>query len=67
MDAGRSRVSVRRNVQALSGVVIRQRPRVGSRAVIPSLAYGRPFLEELAPMIRIAITAEAYEANRETQ
>jgi hypothetical protein len=29
--------------------------------------YGRPFLEELAPMIRIAIAAEAYEANRETQ
>ena len=26
-----------------------------------------PFLEELAPMIRVAITAEAYEANRETQ
>jgi hypothetical protein len=29
--------------------------------------YGRPFLEELAPMIRIAITAEASGANRETQ
>jgi hypothetical protein len=29
--------------------------------------YGQPFLEELAPMIRIAITSEAYEANRETQ
>jgi hypothetical protein len=27
---------VRRSVQALSGFVIRQRPRVGSRAVIPS-------------------------------
>jgi hypothetical protein len=36
MDAGRSRVLVRRSVQALSGFVIRQRPRVGSRAVIPS-------------------------------
>jgi hypothetical protein len=35
-DAGRSRVSVRRSVQVLSGVVIRQRPGVGSRAVIPS-------------------------------
>ncbi len=34
--AGRIRVSVRRSVQALSGFVIRQRPRVGSRAVIPS-------------------------------
>ena len=60
-DAGRSRVSVRRAVQALSGFVVRQRPRVDSRAVIPSLAwhrpqsrvtkrrrYGRPVLEDLA-------------------
>ena len=60
-DAGRSRVSVRRTVQAVSGFVIRQRPRVDSRAVIPSLAwhrpqsrvtkrrrYGRPVLEDLA-------------------
>jgi hypothetical protein len=29
--------------------------------------YGRPFLEELALMIRIAMTADADEANRETQ
>jgi hypothetical protein len=29
-DAGRSRVSVRRSVEAVSGFVIRQRPRVGS-------------------------------------
>jgi hypothetical protein len=29
--------------------------------------YGRPFLEELASMISIAIPAEAHEANRETQ
>ena len=35
-DAGRSRVSVRRSVQAVSGFVIRQRPRFSSRAVIPS-------------------------------
>ena len=35
-DAGRSRVSVRRSVQAVRGFVIRQRPRVGSKAVIPS-------------------------------
>jgi hypothetical protein len=39
MDAGRSRVSVRRTVQALSGFAIRQRPRVGSRAVIPARIY----------------------------
>ena len=36
MDAGRSCVSVRRSVQVVSGFVICQRPRVGSRAVIPS-------------------------------
>ena len=60
-DAGRSCVSVRRTVQALSGFVICQRPRVDLRAVIPSLAwhrpqsrvtkrrrYGRPVLEDLA-------------------
>ena len=35
-DAGRSCVSVRRSVQAVSGFVIRQRPLFGSRAVIPS-------------------------------
>jgi hypothetical protein len=35
-DAGRSRVSVRRSLQAVSGFVIRQRPRFSSRAVIPS-------------------------------
>ena len=35
-DAGRSCVSVRRSVQAVRGFVICQRPRVGSRAVIPS-------------------------------
>jgi hypothetical protein len=38
MGAGRSRVSVRRAVQVLSGLVIRQRTRVGSSAVIPRLA-----------------------------
>ena len=36
LDAGRSRVSLRRSVQAVSGFVIRQRPRASSRAVIPS-------------------------------
>ena len=35
-DAGRSRVSVGRSVQAVSGFAICQRPRGGSRAVIPS-------------------------------
>jgi hypothetical protein len=36
MTRGGGRVSVRRSVQAVSGSVIRQRLRVGSRAVIPS-------------------------------
>ena len=36
MTRGGVRVSVRRSVHALSGFVIRQRPRVGSRAVITS-------------------------------
>jgi hypothetical protein len=36
MTRGEGRVSLRRSMQALSGFVIRQRPRVGSRAVIPS-------------------------------
>jgi hypothetical protein len=35
MDAGRSRVSVRRTVQALSGFAIRQRPRVGLKSRYP--------------------------------
>jgi hypothetical protein len=39
MTRGGGRVSVRHSVQALSGFVIRQRPRVRSRAVIPALAY----------------------------
>ena len=42
-DAGRSRVSVCRSVQAVSGFVIRQRPRVGStlapEPLSPALAY----------------------------
>jgi hypothetical protein len=33
MTRGGGRVSLRRSVQAVSGFVIRQRPRVGSRAV----------------------------------
>jgi hypothetical protein len=49
MDAGRSRVSVRRNAQALSGVVIRQRPRVGSRAVIPSPRLAAPCYPRTRP------------------
>jgi hypothetical protein len=36
MTRGGGRVSVGRSVQAVSGFAIRQRPRVGSRAVIPS-------------------------------
>jgi hypothetical protein len=36
MTRGGGRVSLRRSMQALSGLVIRQRPRLGSRAVIPS-------------------------------
>jgi hypothetical protein len=39
MDAGRSRASIRRSVQALSGFVIRQRPRVGSRADLGSTKF----------------------------
>ena len=44
-------------------------PRLASTTIASDQArrYGQPFLQELAPMIRIAITAEAYEANRETQ
>jgi hypothetical protein len=50
MTRGGGRVSLRRSVQAVSGFVIRQRPRVGSRAVIPMPSLICSPLSEDAPL-----------------